>query len=282
MTLSYIPAGIPDPVNLKMTQQKVVTRFPSVGTRNTLGGYIPFELYEDTYPAATGPCQITRNELPTLINDEAVWKYATLTGAACEQATRDSLTLQIKSRPIQPATSRQIALDPQAQTLEHYTYEETAVTRRLNELEDTAAVDLDTFDPSIFPTDPDDPLTEVANVTIEISELTAWAGAPNDTLGFKVVLETAIGQEASGSELRINVIDAPKDKSAVLGPGTQDPNNLRIGVIESRDGFKWQDEILSATIRCYWGAGSIFVTGNIKARQFGPEYRELSPIEYGI
>ena len=281
-TLSYIPGGVADPDNLKKSQQYIATNFSAIGWKNDIAAYAESEWYEDIYPASSGPCETTRNTEPTKIANQAVWEFVAMSAEDCATATRNDIANQVRQQVRQPASVAQAALDPQAITVAQYRYDEAAVTQKLNELEDTADNDLDGFDPTIAPTDADDVTKAVSNVTVEIAELPPWVGAPNDTLGFLVILETEIGQEAIGSELRINVIDAPKDKTAVLGPGIQDPDNPRIWTITSRDGFKWQDEASSATIRCYWGSGSEYVTGNIEAKAFGPEYRETSPIEYGL
>ena len=151
-------------------------------------------------------CAPTRVSIPVLQSDEAFWAAVLLSDIDCIAATRNQLVQQVRQQAA-TANTISLALDPQAQS--DILRQDSAITKKLNELENTLDINLDKFDSEVIPTASNDTSVSRSQLTVEITDLTPWIGAPSDNLGFQVVLRTAEGREADGTELRINVIDAP-------------------------------------------------------------------------
>ena len=145
------------------------------------------------------------------------------------------------------------------------------------ELESTADQDLDAFDPIITPANPQADVG-YSRFTITIAELTPWAGAPDDDLGFVVTLYVEEGLEAEGAEGRVYVVEGA-DQGAVL-PFAQDPTDPRLWVVESRDGAKWSDPEQGIKIHLLWGAGSLQVSPTLHSeRQYD---RKAVGVRYAV
>jgi hypothetical protein len=200
---------------------------------------------------ATDPCvEETRNGQQVAV----AYALATSEEEAAEAAEqlRAALSAEIDAQ-IPEVSATQRAIDPLV-TADVLRFASAASDKHI-ELDGTVDAELEQFDPAL------DVLSPGADVgysrfAVSITKQEPWAGQPANTLGFEAVIQTAVGQEATGAEARLYVVDAPADTTAVL-PFTREGD---LWYCRSRDGYKWADEALSCTVQLLWGSGSLAVS----------------------
>lgn len=235
--------------------------------------------YEDAiaaYPGGTPEvCKSSPNYggSPSLEGNRAVWPVSV--AADCAARQRADLEERIRSQVPNPGTADTIRDNTASDEVKRYLAGESA---KLIELQDVADEDLGTFNPTVDPPAADDATAAYSRISVSIVELTPWAGAPQNDLGFKARLQTEEGEEANGADARLVVVDAPSDVSAVL-PFTQDANDPAIWWCEARDGHKWADPQTQATVALIWGSGALTVSPNLVVA--GKGAKASAAVNYG-
>ncbi len=131
----------------------------------------------------------------------------------------------------------------------------TEANAKILELQETDDADLESFD-SKLDMESDRSGTRNSRFSINIRQLPPWVGQPSNIYGWVATLTMELDQAAVGAEARVIVADAPSDVSAVI-PMTQDATDPTIWRATARDGHKWSDPTLPASIQLLWGAGSL-------------------------
>lgn len=217
----------------------------------------------DTTPA---PTLDPTNERCTQVQE---WTDAT------EEEKRSSLSDQIDQQ-VPDATLQARVKDPLVES--DIARSLAAATDKHVELDDTDAVDLDTFDSALAVAPPQNG-QGYSQLAVSIIELPIWAGAPDNNLGFEAVLNIETDYEDQGAEARLYVIDAPSDAGAVL-PFVQDTENPKRWSVEARDGHKWQDPDETCTVQLLWGAGSLPTSQRMKCK--GKYDRQAAMVRYAV
>lgn len=153
-----------------------------------------------------------------------------------------------------------------------------AATDKSIELQDTAAEDLGTFDPTLDVAPPQNG-KGYSQFAVDIRELEPWAGAPDNTLGFEAVLNVQTEYEDQGAEARLYVIDAPSDSGAVL-PFVVDAEDPSKWIATSRDGNKWADPDMGCRVQLLWGAGSLPTSSKLQCK--GQNDRQAQLVRYAV
>ena len=260
-----------------MSQQQVATRFPAVGTRSPISEYAQFELYEDTYPAPSGPCERQREALPTLADGKSVWGFVTLPEAECNAAWREQIDARIDAQ-VGDSTVAPTLLDP---TIERaIVRQQAAASEKRRELEATAGADLPEFDPTLDVSQPQDDVG-FARLTLSIARVTPRAGFPDNIYGYVAELVIQKDYASDGADARLMIRSAPKGPRPNQ-PFTVDPEDSTRWTYEIEEGYRWTDpdDPVPVTADLIWGSGSVSI-GRLMTVQ-GLHNDDSQNVRYGL
>lgn len=200
-----------------------------------------------------------------------------LSDVECAERTREQYRKEIRAQTNTTVTVAELVNDPEIEA--DVIRQQSAGHAKLMELEATADEDLPNFDPTIEVYEPQAKGVGYAQLSLQIAKVEPWVGAPDDDMGWVLVMRVPADQIDEASEARVSITSSPDGPDGPLPP-VQDTTDPRRWVFTAREGHKWQGDTGPVTAELRRGSGGLVVGRPLTSTSLHD--RDTGAFRYGV